>query len=545
VLAAVPLLSWLQAAENELTGEGLAGLHGLEALVTLNAGRNKIKAIPPGTFTRCKSLKALVLNDNEISATDFLKKLKGLTVLVLSRNQLGPQLNPRHFAGLRSLMKINLAGNAIEELPDLSPCAETLVELRAANNALRGVPQTLRRCKKLKVVELGSNRISSWRALAPLTSLERITHLSLKGNPICTWAAEAPEAPAAAPEDGSGEEPDTEEEESEDDKANKPATNYVDKVRELFPKLVVMDGQRVMLKRTHGFKKPEGENAGAEDGGSRRGGSRHRERQPREEGGERRGKPEGAKGRRGKPEGGFKDRRGKPEGGFKDRRGKPERQGRGFGKDRRGKRERHGKGDKRGKHASREGAVEAKRELKEKRRRGDDFFVETSVRQEVPDTPRSEGATDRPRKAKKDRSGDKKFKREDRGGDKKFKKHKSKADAAPSEGKKKRKRSRDEAEAPKVDAPKTGPAPKKAKADGGKTSSAPKAPKAAPVVPGMPSVAPAPAPVARKVPTQETSGIVAVKVARAPRAKNAFNPDAIASSGASAGIGLGGSSGWD
>ena len=235
-------ITWLQCADNRITGEGLQGVRLLTALVTLNASKNAIRSIPPSAVTGLKQLKALVLSHNELKATDFLAKLRGLTTLVLSHNRLGPALSPRHFGGLRVLQKLSVSHNELEELPDLSACAGTLVELRAAGNRIARVHSSVSRCWQLKIVDLGHNALAAWTSIDPLCSCRRLTHLNLKGNPICDGQG-AGDASGDGDTDAAG-----------DDGA---ATGYAAKVRVLFPKLVVMDGRRVMLKRTFGITTPD------------------------------------------------------------------------------------------------------------------------------------------------------------------------------------------------------------------------------------------------------------------------------------------------
>lgn len=83
-------VTYLTAAGNELTGEGLDGVRALKDLKVLNASGNRVRRVPPAVFSQFRQLQALVLNNNEISEVPptWLKKgLLSLNTLVLSHNK--------------------------------------------------------------------------------------------------------------------------------------------------------------------------------------------------------------------------------------------------------------------------------------------------------------------------------------------------------------------------------------------------------------------------------------------------------------------------
>ena len=83
-------VTYLTAAGNELTGEGLDGVRALKDLKVLNASGNRVRRIPPAVFSQFRHLQALVLNNNDISEvppTWFKKGLLSLNTLVLSHNK--------------------------------------------------------------------------------------------------------------------------------------------------------------------------------------------------------------------------------------------------------------------------------------------------------------------------------------------------------------------------------------------------------------------------------------------------------------------------
>lgn len=83
-------VTYLTAAGNELTGEGLDGVRPLRDLKVFNASGNRVRRIPPSVFAQFRQLQALVLNNNEISEVPptWLKKgLLTLNTVVLSHNK--------------------------------------------------------------------------------------------------------------------------------------------------------------------------------------------------------------------------------------------------------------------------------------------------------------------------------------------------------------------------------------------------------------------------------------------------------------------------
>jgi Leucine-rich repeat (LRR) protein len=108
-IAACEALRWLSIAKNAVTSlEPLRDLAGLEVL---NAARNQLEGRV--SVGRLRALKALVLNDNQITAVSGLDKLE-LDTLVLSNNRvasLGGWL-----AGAAALQKLSLSHNPLPEL---------------------------------------------------------------------------------------------------------------------------------------------------------------------------------------------------------------------------------------------------------------------------------------------------------------------------------------------------------------------------------------------------------------------------------------------
>ncbi|CAB1110437.1 unnamed protein product [Ectocarpus sp. CCAP 1310/34] len=254
-LQGCPQVTYLTAAGNELTGDGLDGVRPLKDLKVFNASGNRVRRIPPAVFAQFRQLQALVLSDNEISEVPptWLKKgLLSLNTLVLSHNKL-KSLSGTGLGRLTALTKLSISYNTLVELPDLSACSG-LEELRAAHNIVTQVPASLSKNAALRTLDLGHNNIDDWVGLERLgESLKSLMQLSLSGNPICGAAA-------AAEKRGTGEE------DGEED--------YVAKVRSLFPGLKVRDGKRILMKKSHTYYEQrggeQGTGAGAGAGGGRK-----------------------------------------------------------------------------------------------------------------------------------------------------------------------------------------------------------------------------------------------------------------------------------
>ncbi|CAM9415853.1 unnamed protein product [Ectocarpus sp. 6 AP-2014] len=252
-LQGCPQVTYLTAAGNELTGDGLDGVRPLKDLKVFNASGNRVRRIPPAVFAQFRQLQALVLSDNEISEVPptWLKQgLLSLNTLVLSHNKL-KSLSGTGLGRLTALTKLSISYNTLVELPDLSACSG-LEELRAAHNIVTQVPASLSKNAALRTLDLGHNRIDDWVGLERLgKSLKSLMQLSLSGNPICGAAA-------AAEKSGTGEE------DGEED--------YVAKVRSLFPDLKVRDGKRILMKKSHTYYEQRGgeQGAGAGAGGGRK-----------------------------------------------------------------------------------------------------------------------------------------------------------------------------------------------------------------------------------------------------------------------------------
>jgi len=173
----LPDLTWLNLSNNSL--ENFDGLQKLKSLFVLNMSHNQLNRISIH-ITSLTELKALILNHNRIKTLDNLASLTNLNTLVLSHNSI-ETIPP--LPTLSSLTKLSVAHNSVRLVPDLSANAE-LKELRLNDNKILRLPESIRQCSALEIVDLGNNHMREWTDVAALGSLLHLVNLNLKGNPV-------------------------------------------------------------------------------------------------------------------------------------------------------------------------------------------------------------------------------------------------------------------------------------------------------------------------------------------------------------------------
>ncbi|CCI40230.1 unnamed protein product [Albugo candida] len=224
----------LKLNNNKLRSESLTQLGLLRKLVTLNLGNNQISRLPKDSLRALNKLKALVLNDNMIQTLDWLPKLSALGSLIISHNRIS-ELDSRIILRLPNLIKLSLSHNQLTEIPDLSALPH-LGELRLSHNNIQRVPSTLANNICLKLLDLGHNAVDDWSGVEALRSLEHLKQLNLRGNPIAGNSQTV---------------------ESSDSKArvvDEKTTLYSKTMKQMFPHLVIRDGERVRGKKSHGYE---------------------------------------------------------------------------------------------------------------------------------------------------------------------------------------------------------------------------------------------------------------------------------------------------
>ncbi|ORZ06911.1 hypothetical protein BCR42DRAFT_383634 [Absidia repens] len=199
-------LTFLNLSHNEFNS--LSGMEHLTQLNVLNVSNNMIKTLP-GDMSHFANLKALIVNNNELEETPNLAPLVNLNTLVISHNNIQEVSD---LSCLSNLVKLSASYNKLKEIPDFSGQKDSLKETRLNDNDIDTIPNTLRKCQALEIIDLGNNKIENWSDIASLGSLLKLHNLNLRGNPI----------------------------------TNK--KDYKDKILNLIPSLRVLDGERFDLK---------------------------------------------------------------------------------------------------------------------------------------------------------------------------------------------------------------------------------------------------------------------------------------------------------
>jgi hypothetical protein len=145
----------------------------------LNASGNGIKSVLP--LAKLKEMQALILSSNAIPVASGISGLIQLNTLVLSKNR----LESIGVSKLVYLEKLSLSHNEFRSFPDIS-ALQLLKELRLNDNKIQLIPESIHLNARLVIVDVGNNRITSFEALQPLGSLQRMTNLNLMGNVVCT-----------------------------------------------------------------------------------------------------------------------------------------------------------------------------------------------------------------------------------------------------------------------------------------------------------------------------------------------------------------------
>ncbi|XP_062082537.1 uncharacterized protein LOC133788906 isoform X2 [Humulus lupulus] len=148
--------------------------------MVLNAGKNKLKSM--NDVRSNTSLRAIILNDNEISSICRLDQMKELNTIVLSKNPIGEIGDS--LINVKSLTKLSLSYCQIRNISaSLKSCVE-LKELRLAHNDIKSLPVELAYNKDIQNLDLGYNAITTWSDVKVLNSFVSLKNLNLQGNPI-------------------------------------------------------------------------------------------------------------------------------------------------------------------------------------------------------------------------------------------------------------------------------------------------------------------------------------------------------------------------
>jgi len=169
-------ITWLDVSSNQL--DSLQWIKKLKHILVLKASNNRLRSIHH--VLHLESLKALILNNNCIESTEGIEKLLLLNSLVLSHNE----LQTIDVSSCKNLTKLSLSHNKFKQFPNIEHLSD-LKELRLNDNQIRDIPLSIASCKKLKLIDLGNNKLTTLGFLETL-SKTTVENLNLKGNHICS-----------------------------------------------------------------------------------------------------------------------------------------------------------------------------------------------------------------------------------------------------------------------------------------------------------------------------------------------------------------------
>jgi Leucine-rich repeat (LRR) protein len=166
---------------------------------------NKVQELPDSFFNGLEAVKYLHLNDNKlVSLPNSLEKLKNLTLLNLSKNQLEtipdyiglfPALKslyisrnklstlPSSLQNLEHLEEIDLSYNKkVTAIPDFFIEMKALKRLDLTNNGLKHFPENLDKLSQVRLLNLNSNKLTTLPE--SITNMKNLGGLLLYHNPI-------------------------------------------------------------------------------------------------------------------------------------------------------------------------------------------------------------------------------------------------------------------------------------------------------------------------------------------------------------------------
>eukprot|EP00794_Sanderia_malayensis_P017388 gene17388-19128_t len=147
-------------------------------LKSLTVNNNRLEHFPEHLGNLMK-LETLSLQENRITVIpdNVVRKLKNLTSISLSGNKL--KVFPIEICQLAKLDAVDLSSNLIEIIPD-SVDSLKAIELNLNRNRLSGLPGSLTKCEKLKVLRVEENCLR----------VDAITQDLLRNSQICVLAVD-------------------------------------------------------------------------------------------------------------------------------------------------------------------------------------------------------------------------------------------------------------------------------------------------------------------------------------------------------------------
>ena len=183
---------------NRLRSIGPTCFHGLQGIQSIDLSRNKLTSLPENLFRGLTSLLHIDLSKNRISVINqtLFHGLINIKRIYLNDNHLS-YIEDGLFNTLDSLEVLQLDSNKIKTIGGnpFSP-SSSLRELHLQNNDLTSLPSWIFYLKKIKKLDLSSNRITlldlTWANRTDLDQFLNASEIMLAGNPLtcdCKMAA--------------------------------------------------------------------------------------------------------------------------------------------------------------------------------------------------------------------------------------------------------------------------------------------------------------------------------------------------------------------
>lgn len=213
IASAFPNLTTLKLNKNHISEAHIGKLESLKHLVLLDLSGNKeLTYLPRKPFSKLNDLQAFIASDCSISKVkNSLNLCKKLNTIILSRNNLTEFPENILIETSETLSKLNLSNNELSAFPNFSNSSK-LVEINLNNNKISEIDKSISGAIDLRILNLCHNQITSFSELEKLKKNRLLIQLNLRGNPIC-----------------------------EDE-------GYLDKIKELFPNLQILDTKRIKEK---------------------------------------------------------------------------------------------------------------------------------------------------------------------------------------------------------------------------------------------------------------------------------------------------------
>ncbi|XP_067001059.2 chaoptin [Anabrus simplex] len=149
----------LKLDNNKISIMEIGALNNMEHLVYLDLSNNQIDFIPSGIFSETPNLETIKLNNNYLSTLEFVRSIKKVRFLYLSRNRV-VTLTPRTFFP-KHVHTVDLSNNMINTIqPSTFLGINKLLHLNLQGNNITFVPSNVFERTHVSDIDLKGNEIS-------------------------------------------------------------------------------------------------------------------------------------------------------------------------------------------------------------------------------------------------------------------------------------------------------------------------------------------------------------------------------------------------